>query len=102
RVPRDQLMRPHYVFTSPRRCDLFDLRVRFDPARLPDRVWRVSEAFHRDVDDPGPSDDLLTVDSAGELHVEFHDVRPGFGYGARWSAIPSYEMLTSPGLAANG
>ncbi len=100
RVPRNQLMRTHYVFTSPRRCDSFDLRIRFDPRRLPERIWRVEELFHRDVDDRRPSQDLLTVDPVGELHLRFSDLKPGFGYGAQWTDLPNYDMATSSRLAA--
>jgi hypothetical protein len=102
-LPHDQLMRPHYVFTSPRRCDLFDLRVRFNRRRLPERAWRVDEVFHRGVDDAQPSDDkVLTLDEAGELHVSFRDLKPGFGYGAQWINAPTREMWTSPPGAVGG
>lgn len=85
RIPENQPMRTHYVYTSPRRCDHFDLRVRFDRDRLPQRVWRVSRLFHRELDENSPSGDELTPDAAGEIHVEFTDLAPGFGYGAQWS-----------------
>jgi len=84
-LPEGQPMRSHYLFTSPRRCDLFDLRIHFDRRSLPDQVWQVSAAFHREVDDARPSEKLLIPDRAGELHLQFHDLRPGFGYGAQWS-----------------
>ena len=100
RVPRNQLMRTHYVFTSPRRCDSFDLRIRFDRERLPERIWRVEELFHRDVDDRQPGKDLLTVDPVGELHLQFQDLKPGLGYGAQWTDLPNYDLWTSSQLAA--
>ena len=84
RLPADQPMRSHYVFTPARRCDLFDLRVRFDQSRLPQRLWLVTAAFHREVDEAQPTATILTVDKAGEIHVQFHKLAPGFGYGVQW------------------
>jgi len=84
RIPPDQPMRNHYAYIPATRCDFFDLRVRFDRRRLPDRVWRVSEAFHRDLDERRPSGEFLAPDRAGELHVQFHEILPGHGYGIQW------------------
>ncbi|HSV67221.1 MAG TPA: hypothetical protein VLJ59_15090 [Mycobacteriales bacterium] len=99
RVPPDQPMRSHYVFTSPRRCDLFDLRIRFDPDRMPEDIWKVNGAFHRDIDDEEPVGDRLHPDSACEVHVQFRDLSPGFGYGAQWKNPGSYELQhLGPGL----
>ncbi len=85
RVPPGQRMRPHYVALSKRRCDSFDLRVRFDPARLPERIWQISEAFQRDVDDPQPIGDPISADGAGEIHLQFRGLAAGLAYGVRWS-----------------
>jgi hypothetical protein len=84
RVPDDQPMRTHYVFFPDRRCEQFRLRIRFDPKRAPSTIWRVSEVFHRDVDDNRPTDDLLTVDQVGEVNLSFQHLLPGHGYGAQW------------------
>ncbi len=89
RVPDDQPMRTHYVHTSRRRCDFFDLRIRFALDRLPRRVWRVAGAFHREIDEVAPSGDFLTPDPAGDLHVDFANLAPGFGYGVQWSDADS-------------
>jgi hypothetical protein len=84
RVPTGQSMRTHYVFFSYRRCDAFDLRVRFDPERMPTDVRRVDGAFARDLD--GAAAGIpMSVDPAGELHLRFTDLRIGLGYGARWT-----------------
>lgn len=85
RIPPEQPMRPHYVFVPANRCDHFDLRVRFDRRTLPDRIWRVTESFHRDLDEKLPDGDRIAVDKAGEVHLEFDDVLPGYGYGIRWT-----------------
>jgi hypothetical protein len=86
RIPPGQRMAPRYVYTPKQRCDAFSLRVRFDTERPPDSVWRISEAFHRDVDDavPGP-DNLITPDRFGEVRVQFAGLLPGHGYGVAWS-----------------
>jgi len=84
-VPANQPMRTHYVYTPPYRCDRFDLRIRFGHQDFPTRVWRVTEAFMRTVDDGQPTDDLLVPDDAGEVSLRFHDLQPGFGYGVQWT-----------------
>lgn len=85
RIPPDQPMRDHYVLFPDRRCEEFHLRIRFDPDHLPVEVWRVAEAFHRDLDEEAtPTPPLLTVDKAGEIDLTFHSLRPGHGYGAQW------------------
>jgi hypothetical protein len=98
RIPHNQAMRSHYVYTSPRRCDRFDLRIRFDPDRRPDQIWRVHEVFHRAIDGP-PSGEPISLDSVGELHLEFSGLRPGFGYGAQWTEPPSRELQHGNGMA---
>jgi hypothetical protein len=98
RVPDNQLMRSHYVHYSPRRCDLFDLRIRFHPDRRPEDIWRVNETFHRALDGP-PAGDRLTLDQVGELHLEFRGLRPGFGYGARWTEPPTRELQHGTGIS---
>jgi hypothetical protein len=92
RVPPDQPMRNHYVHYAPRRCDRFELRVRFDPERVPTEVWRVDGVFPRDLDDGLPDTDAVAVDDAAEVHLVFDRLRPGFGYGARWTPPPPYEL----------
>lgn len=87
RVPDEQLMRPHYVVVPDRRYDEFELRIRFAPGHTPGLIWRVSDAFHRELDDARPTDDVLVVDGAGELNLAFKNLRPGHAYGAQW--LPS-------------
>jgi hypothetical protein len=79
-------MQPHYVCVPKHRCDVFDLHVRFDPENLPTSVWRLNDAFQRDVDDPTPSGEILTPDAAGEVHITFRRLTPGLAYGLRWSS----------------
>ncbi|HYS37096.1 MAG TPA: hypothetical protein VEO01_15860 [Pseudonocardiaceae bacterium] len=89
RVPENQLMEPHYVLFPERRCDEFELRIRFDLDRLPSQIWRVDEVFHRDIDENRPTADLLTIDGVGEVHLSFRNLLPGHGYGAQWTAAQS-------------
>jgi hypothetical protein len=85
RVPDDQTMRTHYVFFPDRRCDEFELRIRFGLVRPPTQVWRVNEVFHRDIDDNRPVRPLLTIDRVGEVNLSFRNLLPGHGYGAQWT-----------------
>jgi hypothetical protein len=84
RVPEDQPMRTHYVFFPDRRCEEFQLRIRFDAKQVPSTIWQVEEVFHRDVDDNRPTETLLRLDGASELNLTFNQLLPGHGYGAQW------------------
>lgn len=86
RVPRGWVMQPHYVCVPKHRCDLFDLHVRFDPEALPRRIWRLTDNFQRDVEDPLSGDTRISTDEAGEIHIQFRDLMPGMAYGVRWDA----------------
>jgi len=77
--------RRHYLFVPERRCDRFDLRVRFGPGVAPRRVWRVDEVFHREIGETSRDDTAVAPDEVGEIHLSFHDLLPGHGYGAQWS-----------------
>jgi hypothetical protein len=84
RVPDSQQMRTHYVVFPDRRCDEFELRIRFTADRTPEVIWRVDEVFHREVDDPQPRT-LLAIDRVGEVTVTFRNLLPGHGYGVQWT-----------------
>lgn len=88
RIPDRQPMRTYYVVFPDRRCDELDLRIRFGVDRAPEQVWRVEEVFHRELDEPpdeSPEATLLPTDRVGEVHLNFRNLLPGHGYGARWS-----------------
>lgn len=87
-VPEGQSMQPHYVCLPREQCKLFDLRVRFHRDRLPSKVWQLAKIFQSDLDEPGRPGTGVDVDSAGELHLRFDDLAPGFAYGARWDVAP--------------
>jgi hypothetical protein len=86
RLPPGQRMRTHYVCTPLRRCDHFELRIRFDLARVPRTIWRLTAAPIRVVDDAEPCGELLSVDSAGEIRADFRDLAQGLCYGIQWRA----------------
>jgi hypothetical protein len=84
RIPRGQAMRPTYVYWPERRCERFNLVVRFPTSAVPQAVWQVSGAFHRDVDDIEPGPDPLAVDNIGEARAAFDELQTDRGYGIQW------------------
>jgi hypothetical protein len=84
RFPEGQPIHPHFLFFPERPCESFDLRVRFDPTRLPKTVRHVAGVFHRDIDALSVDDEVIPLDRANEVRLKFTGLRPGFGYGARW------------------
>lgn len=84
RIPPGQGMRTHYVFVPHRRCDQFEVRIRFGPARSPRALWRVDGLPIRVVDDAAPSGTLLSLDRVGEVIAQFRDLKLGLGYGIQW------------------
>ena len=83
--PSNGSMRPHFVCVPKHRCDLFELRVRFNLDRIPATIFQLKEKFQRDVDDPTPSGEIIPSNAAGEVHVVFHQLIPGRAYGIRWT-----------------
>jgi hypothetical protein len=77
-------MRPYYVFTPEIQCNVFDLRVRFDPARRPNRVRSVRGETVRTFEANKPAGEMLHPDSAGEVHVRFAAPVMYLGYGVQW------------------
>jgi hypothetical protein len=86
--PRRTALRPYYVMTPWRRCEEFSVRVRFDRADPPSRVWRLNGVPGRVIDDGVDSGDALTVNRVGEVGLEFHDLHQGLSYGLQWSFEP--------------
>ena len=78
-------MRPFYVLTPLRPTESFELRITFDRARLPRRIWRVTEAALLHDDTPVPTADVLQPDNAGEVAVVFDNLRTGLSYGVQWT-----------------
>ncbi|MDG4767943.1 hypothetical protein O7632_28185 [Solwaraspora sp. WMMD406] len=88
RLGPSQVASPHYVLTATRRCRRFELRVRFDPDRLPKWVRRVTGEPVRLLDTPRPVSELLQPDAVGEVYTEFDEPELYLAYGAQWLAVP--------------
>lgn len=85
RIPPGEHMRPHYIFTPEVQCNLFDLTVKFDLARLPAWLRVVRGETVRMFDRGGPDGELLRPDEAGEAHVRFPNPQKYLGYGLQWA-----------------
>lgn len=77
-------MRPYYILTPIRRCDVLRLCVRFDLTRCPRDVWRIEGALMRVVDGGALHGGIQNINSAGEVHLEFYGLRQGLSYGVSW------------------
>jgi len=100
-VPAGQAMQPHYVCVPRERCELFDLRVRFDQEQLPSAVWQLAKTFQSDLDDPASHGTKVELDTNGELFLRFADLAPGFAYGASWDTAPSPESAERSGFQSH-
>ena len=76
-MPLDVSLKNHFAYTPFTPCDSFDLRVRFDLKHMPERIWRVSEAFHRELDERLVDGEPLTADRSGEVQLHFDDLLAG-------------------------
>lgn len=79
---RANLRDPRYVCVPRHPCDLFDLHVRFGE-RVPKRIVRQEKVSP--AGDRSRTGALLAPDDAGEVHVRFRNLAPGFAYGIRWA-----------------
>jgi hypothetical protein len=93
RVPEGQPIRAHYAFVPLITCESFRLHARFDPARLPQSVWRLDRLAPRVLSDRPRPGKPLTLDGAGEILLDFDDLKCGFGYGVAW--LPSAESTVT-------
>jgi hypothetical protein len=84
-TPRDQPFNPRYAIQPLRRCDEFDLRIRFDT--VPRSVWRIGGLPRGMVDDFADPEALVHPDATGEIHMRYQHLKMGLVYGARWSAM---------------
>lgn len=82
RIHEWHAMPRQFVYVPRRRCDSFELRVRFDRCRPPRSISRLSELSNGGG--PAVPGESPTVDRAGEIHLTFQDLSHGLGYGARW------------------
>lgn len=84
RIPPGQKMAPHYVFVPFQECDRFELTVRFNMHSVPRDIRAIAGAFHREIEEEQPDENLLETDGAGEVHVSFKNLRSGLAYGVQW------------------
>jgi hypothetical protein len=89
RLRPGHVARPHYVLTAVRPCRFFQVRVRFDPARPPRWVRRVSGEPVRMMDTPRPGRETLTLDAAGEICAQFDRPAMHLAYGVQWESSPA-------------
>jgi hypothetical protein len=87
-VEPDEPLRAYYVFRPVRRCDGFDLRVRFDRRNLPAWVRRVvgedPHVYYPYEGAPALAE-RVAIDTTGEAITSFTQLRPLLGYGLQWS-----------------
>jgi hypothetical protein len=84
RLSDQQALRPHFVCATEQRCDLMDVRVKFAAKRPPATVWLVRRVFQGEVQDPAHRGDVVPLDDANEVHVQFRRPETGFAYGVQW------------------
>lgn len=86
RVAHHRLLRPRYVFEPLRRCDSFELLIRFGPDTCPAQLWRIPGIPCGMTDDFEAPEFLESPDAFGEVRLNFGFLKPGFAYGAKWAA----------------
>jgi hypothetical protein len=84
RIPPDQPMLPHYVFTPLLRCDVFELRVKFAATHVPEHIWLVPGIPQKMSLDGEYRGHEIFADELGEVHKQFSDLHQGLGYGIWW------------------
>ncbi|NKE56332.1 hypothetical protein FXN61_05615 [Lentzea sp. PSKA42] len=84
KIPANQMMKPHYVFVPYYECESFSLLVRFNMDDLPCTIRKVESAFHREIDELQPEENIIEANEAGEAYAEFKNLKTGFGYGIQW------------------
>jgi hypothetical protein len=83
-IPPDQPINPRYALQPLRRCDEFDLRIRFGRDNQLAGVWNMAGVPRGMADDFASADARVNLDAAGEIHLHYEHLQIGFVYGARW------------------
>ena len=84
-TPHGQPFNPRYALQPLRRCDEFDVRIRFGAAVRQRSVWRIAGLPRGMVDDFADPEALVYPDAAGDIHMRYRHLKVGLVYGARWS-----------------
>lgn len=103
-IPPEQPMAPHYFFFPLHPCRRFQVAIRYAPDQMPKAARRFSMAPQRLLDDLALNplcllDDetmggeVVEADRFGEVHIEFVDLSPGYGYGVAWLPGDSDRLL---------
>ena len=74
--------RSHHLYRPERRCESFELTVRFPGAHVPAAISPVRGSLV--VDDGWTAGEEVLVDAVHEAHAAFTDLRAGHVYGIRW------------------
>jgi len=85
-TPPGQPFNPRYSIQPLRRCDEFDLRIRFASAAGAWSVWRIAGLPRGMVDDFADPEAVVHPDATGDIHLCYQRLQLGLVYGARWSA----------------
>jgi hypothetical protein len=83
-LPAAQPMDPYYVVRPAAPFGSVSLTVRFDPRRVPERVWQINGVLRREIDGCPPDDQLLSLEPTGCVRATFHDGYEGRMYGIAW------------------
>lgn len=75
---------PMYVMEPLRRCDRFDVRVKFSLDSEPQSIWRIAGLPPRRVDEHLDTHDPIHLDSVGEAYASFSGLVQGLSYGLQW------------------
>jgi hypothetical protein len=86
-TPRGQPFNPRYALQPLRRCDEFDLRMRFGAGAQARSVWRIAGLPRGMVDDFADPQAMVHPDATGDIHLRYQHLKMGWVYGARWSAM---------------
>ena len=83
-IPADQPINPRYALQPLRRCDEFDLRIRFGESNRLTGVWNLAGIPRGMADDFASASARVDLDDAGEIHLHYQHLLVGMVYGARW------------------
>jgi hypothetical protein len=84
KIPVNQPINPRYALQPLRRCDEFDLRIRFGAGNRLTGVWNMEGIPRGMADDFISANARVDIDDAGEIHLNYQHLLVGLVYGARW------------------